>query len=114
MKEECLICASSPERFITSDYVIILTDIIGIEFILQIDNSIYPLEAKSGEAVKAASVKRYAGMFREETPLVVRLSLKNLRLDGNILNVPLFMVDHLDSLIRTAQKGQVEESGSIT
>lgn len=73
-----------------------------VEFVLQIDNSIYPVEAKSGEAVKSTSVKRYASVYEKDTPLVVRLSLRNLHLDGAILNVPLFLVDHLEELVKMA------------
>ena len=73
-----------------------------VEFVLQIDNSIYPVEAKSGEAVKSTSVKRYASAYEKDTPLVVRLSLRNLHLDGAILNVPLFLVDHLEELVKMA------------
>jgi hypothetical protein len=38
--------------------------------------------------------------YDAETPLAVRLSMKNLSYDGKILNVPLFMIDELKRLIR--------------
>ena len=36
--------------------------------------------------------------------MIVRLSLKNLSLDGKVLNVPLFMADNLDKIIGIALK----------
>lgn len=73
-----------------------------VDFILQLDNTILPAEAKAGENVKAASIKRYARDYAEQTPLIVRLSMRNLSLDGNVLNVPLFMTDQLSRLINLA------------
>lgn len=73
-----------------------------VDFVLQLDNMILPVEAKAGENVKAASIKRYAKDYAEQTPLIVRLSMRNLSLNDKVLNVPLFMVDHLPRLIRIA------------
>ena len=60
--------------------------------------------AKAGEAGKAGSLKRYAKDFAAETPVAVRLSMKNLSYDGKILNVPLFMIDELKRLIMTIKR----------
>ena len=40
--------------------------------------------------------------YTEETSLIVRLFLRNLLLDGKVLNVPLFMADQLDKIIGIA------------
>lgn len=71
-----------------------------VDFILQLDNTIVPVEAKAGENVKANSIKRYAKDYASETPIIVRLSMRNLSLDGNVLNIPLFLIDHLARLIQ--------------
>lgn len=73
-----------------------------VDFIIQRDSDIIPIEAKVGESVKAASIKRYEKEYPSETPVMVRLSLRNLSFDGKMLNVPLFMVDQLDRLISMA------------
>lgn len=75
-----------------------------VDFIIQRENDIIPLEVKAGENVKATSIKNYYKLYESETPIVVRLSLRNLSLDGNVLNVPLFLVDKLDKLIGIALK----------
>ena len=73
-----------------------------VDFILQREGIIIPVEAKAGENVKATSIKRYEKEYPAETPIMVRLSLRNLSFDGKILNVPLFMVDQLDRLLALA------------
>ena len=75
-----------------------------VDFIIQRENDIIPLEVKAGENVKATSIKNYYKLYESETPLIVRLSLRNLSLDGNVLNVPLFLADKLDNLIGMARK----------
>ncbi len=71
-----------------------------VDFIVQYGNEIIPIEVKAGEAVKGASIKRYLKAYGDQTPLAVRLSMKNLSYDGKILNVPLFMMDELKRLIQ--------------
>ena len=77
-----------------------------VDFVIQYENDIIPVEAKAGEAVKAASMKRYIKDYDAETPIAVRLSMKNLSYDGKILNVPLFMIDELKRLIMTIERKQ--------
>lgn len=75
-----------------------------VDFIIQKENDVLPIEAKAGANVKSTSIKKYAREYEENTPLLIRLSLKNLSLDGNVLNIPLFMIDELDRLINIARK----------
>ena len=73
-----------------------------VDFVMQRENDIIPIEAKAGEAVRATSIKRYEKEYPEETPIMVRLSMRNLSFDGKVLNVPLFMIDELDRLLALA------------
>lgn len=73
-----------------------------VDFVIQRENDVLPIESKAGENIKSTSIKNYDKLYSEETPLIVRFSLKNLSLDGKTLNVPLFMVDHLDKLVGIA------------
>ena len=70
-----------------------------VDFVIQTGDIIVPVEAKAGENIKATSIKRYGKEYPDETPVMVRLSMRNLSFDGNILNVPLFMADQLERLI---------------
>ena len=73
-----------------------------VDFVVQRKNDIIPVEVKAGENVRMTSIKNYYKQYESETSLLVRLSLRNLSLDGNVLNVPLFLADQLDKLIGIA------------
>ena len=73
-----------------------------VDFIVQLDNDIIPVECKAGTNVKSTSLKKYSQQYTEQTPLMVRFSLMNLSIDGNLLNIPLFLVDRAGELIRLA------------
>ena len=75
-----------------------------VDFIIQKENDILPIEVKAGTNVQAASIKKYLNDFSEVTPLVIRFSLKNLSFDGKILNVPLYLADELGKLVEIAMK----------
>ena len=75
-----------------------------VDFILQLDNDIFPVEVKSGINIRAASIKKYAAEYEEGTKLCVRLSMRNLSLDGKMLNVPLYLADELERIIPVALK----------
>ena len=70
-----------------------------VDFVIQKESTVIPVEAKAGENVRATSIKRYEKEYPEETPIMVRLSMRNLSFDGKMLNVPLFMIDELDRLL---------------
>ena len=75
-----------------------------VDFIIQYENFVLPVEVKSGTKTASVSLNRYRDCFPEETPLRVRFSIKNLRLDGNVLNIPLPLADKTLSLIDIALK----------
>ncbi len=70
-----------------------------VDFILQINNDIYPIEVKSDKNVMSPSLNFYKKLYSENTPLVIRYSLSNSSLDGNVLNIPLFLIDKTKELI---------------
>lgn len=71
-----------------------------VDFMIQIDNDIYPIEAKAEQNVKATSLRKYKEIYADETKLRIRFSMNNLRLDGDMLNIPLFMADEAVRLIK--------------
>lgn len=73
-----------------------------VDFVVQLDNDIIPVECKAGTNVKSTSLKKYSQQYTEQTPLMVRFSLMNLSLDGNLLNIPLFLADRAGEIIRLA------------
>ena len=73
-----------------------------VDFIIQLENDVFPVEAKSGKNIKAASIKNYARVYSEQTKLCVRLSIRNLSYDGNLLNIPLYLADEIGRIIALA------------
>lgn len=73
-----------------------------VDFVIQHENILIPIETKAGASVKSTSLKNYAKKYGESTPLMIRFSLKNLSLDGGTLNIPLFMIDEVERLIKIA------------
>ncbi len=73
-----------------------------IDFIIQYQNEIIPIEVKSGESVTGVSLTRYNEL--NENKIAVRFSTKNLDKSGKILNIPIFMAEYVDKLIEVAQE----------
>ncbi len=71
-----------------------------VDLIFQFENEIIPIEIKAGQNVNSKSFNVYQNSYKPK--LRVRYSLKNLSLDRNILNIPLFMADFSNTLIKQA------------
>lgn len=69
-----------------------------VDYILQIDNEIYPLEIKSGTSGKKKSLQVYINRYSPK--IALRSSPLNLRKDGNLLNVPLYLLSELPRLLK--------------
>lgn len=67
-----------------------------VDFTIQRGNDILPIEVKSDENVHGKSFALYNQKYAPA--LRVRFSLKNLKKDNNLLNIPLFLADHFDRL----------------
>jgi len=73
-----------------------------VDFLVQWENDIIPIEVKSNDNIESKSLKKFKEKYGDKIKLRVRFSLNNLRLDNDVLNVPLFMADQADRLIRLA------------
>lgn len=71
-----------------------------VDFVIQNENELIPIEVKAGENVRSTSVKYYAKQYPDSTPLIIRFSLRNLSFDGDVLNIPLFMADWTKKLVQ--------------
>jgi predicted AAA+ superfamily ATPase len=80
-----------------------------VDFLIQQENSIIPIEVKSQENISSKSLKKYKELYPEITPLKVRISMQNLRLDGDLLNIPLFLADEASRLIQIALQQLVKQ-----
>ncbi|HLX53601.1 MAG TPA: ATP-binding protein [Aquella sp.] len=68
-----------------------------LDFVLQLDDNIYPLEVKSGMSAKKKSLTTYIDKYHPD--VAVRISPMNFKLDGKILNCPLYLLENLSNLI---------------
>ena len=70
-----------------------------VNFLIQRENDIFPIEVKSEDNTTSRSLKKFKELFPDQVKLRVRFSLDNLKLDDDLLNIPLFMADYTNQLI---------------
>lgn len=75
-----------------------------VDFLVQHENEIVPIEVKAGENVRARSLKKYRERYADRTPIAVRLSMRNLSFDDGVLNIPLFLAGQTHRLIDVAMQ----------
>ena len=69
-----------------------------MDFLVQDGLNILPIEVKSEERISGKSFAEYDKKYNPE--LRVRYSMKNLKKDGNLLNIPLYLADWTRQLTR--------------
>ena len=73
-----------------------------VDFLIQDDRGVIPIEVKSGLSLKAKSLKTYRAQFKPH--IAVRASMQNLKLDDGLLNVPLYLLGELPRLLSLAEE----------
>ncbi|OGT55134.1 MAG: hypothetical protein A3F17_08750 [Gammaproteobacteria bacterium RIFCSPHIGHO2_12_FULL_41_15] len=71
-----------------------------VDFIIQVDDKIVPIEVKAGITGRLKSLKMLMEM--RQLNLGVRISLNTLSLEKNILSVPAYLIYKLEDLVREA------------
>lgn len=61
-----------------------------VDFVIQYNMRTYPVEAKAGLNVKAKSLKVFMDLYKPNN--AIRTSLRPFRIDGNIINIPLYQL----------------------
>ena len=84
-----------------------------VDFIVQIGNDVIPIEVKAGKNVESRSLKVYQEKFSESVKIRVRFALNNLRFDGNVLSIPLFMADEAVRLIKIALEKRKDDMDMV-
>lgn len=69
-----------------------------VDFLLQDGTSLLPVEVKSGTRLSGKSLGIYMDRFPVE--LALRYSMNNLKRDEAILNIPIFLADWTDKLLK--------------
>ncbi|HRZ43505.1 MAG TPA: AAA family ATPase [Bacteroidales bacterium] len=68
-----------------------------VDFLIQYRNQIIPVEVKSDQHVKSQSLAQYRKQWNPA--ISIRYSLRNLKFDQGVLNIPLFMADQTQKLL---------------
>lgn len=68
-----------------------------VDFLLQRGTDILPIEVKSGTRLSGKSLGSYIKKY--SPALAIRYSMNNLKKDGTILNIPLFLADWTEKLL---------------
>lgn len=77
-----------------------------VDFLIERNNTVIPVEVKSDTNTASQSLRVFKELFARDLKLRVRLSLNNLKLDGDLLNIPLFLADQTERLIGLALKSR--------
>ena len=68
-----------------------------VDFVIQYKNKVIPIEVKAGNSTNNNSLTRFNKENNNE--ISIRLSLNNLKKDGKIINIPLYLVEYIDNFI---------------
>ena len=68
-----------------------------IDFVIQNKNRIIPIEVKANKSINNVSLTRYNEKFNSD--LSIRFSMNNLKKDGKIINIPLFLIEYMENFI---------------
>lgn len=68
-----------------------------IDFMIQNQNEIVPIEVKAGTSTNNTSFTKYNQSNKPK--IAIRFSLNNLKKDDNVINIPLFMIEYMKGCI---------------
>ena len=69
-----------------------------VDFVVQVENKLFPIEVKSGRSRNLQSLRSYAQKYKPE--LVIRTSPRNFTIDGDFMNIPLYAVSKTRGIIQ--------------
>ncbi len=72
-----------------------------VDFLIQDDDMVIPIEVKSGLSLNAKSLKTYRAGYAPG--IAIRTSMQNLRFDDGLLNIPLYLLGELPRLLKLAR-----------
>jgi predicted AAA+ superfamily ATPase len=98
LTEQFVLTELAGKDFIRNIYYWTSDGIAEVDFVFADSRGIYPVEVKAGENPRSKSLQVYRERYSPR--LAIRASLSNLRLDGGLLNVPLFALFNLENYLR--------------
>lgn len=97
MAENFVLGSLMAQGFSTPHYWTISGNKAEVDFLIQDGIEIRPIEVKAEDNVSGQSFKVYQEKY--SPTLRIRFSMKNLKLNGNILNIPIFLCDWLKTIL---------------
>lgn len=104
MAENYVLSSLLAQGFKTPHYWTLQGNKAEVDFLIQDGLNILPIEVKAEDNVNGKSFAEYNKKY--EPRLRLRLSLKNVKRNDNLLNLPLFMCDWLKDLLPWAMQAQ--------
>ena len=71
-----------------------------IDFIIQYKNEIIPIDVKVNKSSNNISLTKYNQKF--DNKLSIRFSMNNLKKDEKVINIPLFLIEYLENILKSA------------
>ena len=68
-----------------------------IDFVIQYKDKIIPIEVKAGNSKKHTSLTKYN--VENNNDISILLSLNNLKKDGKVINIPLYLIEYINNII---------------
>jgi len=81
-----------------------------IDYMIEQDGIVIPIEVKSGAETKAKSLSVYRKRYNPE--LRIRISNLNLQLTDDLLNIPILYAEHVDKMIEKARQ-KIKELNTV-
>lgn len=72
------------------------TGVAEVDFVIQLNNKVIPIEVKAEENLKAKSLKSFNDKYAPE--LSIRTSMSNFRAETNLTNLPLYAISEIAKL----------------
>ncbi|MFA6989559.1 MAG: DUF4143 domain-containing protein, partial [Candidatus Gastranaerophilaceae bacterium] len=69
-----------------------------IDFIIQLDSKVIPVEVKASTNLKAKSLKNYIEDFKPE--IAIRTSMADCKKTDNLYDVPLYVIEELNEIVK--------------
>ncbi len=101
MAENFVLNSLLAQGFLTPHYWTISGNKAEVDFLIQDGLDIFPIEVKAEDNISGQSFKVYQDRYNPS--LRLRLSLRNLNVNGNIVNIPIFLCDWLKDLLYVAK-----------
>jgi len=73
-----------------------------VDFLIQSEQGVIPVEVKSGTNLNSKSLKTYRAKYSPK--LAVRFSMQGLKFDDGLLNIPLYLIGEFPRLMKLAEE----------